>query len=114
MTTERKWKKPEQADSSLTFVKPSKLGEEDRNKVLVEGTFVEATPNYFDESKSDYKFETAEGNFVVVNNAGNLGYRMKNVSPGELVQLTYLGKNPIENGKMKGKLAHNFDVMVGE
>lgn len=115
MSAERVWKKPgSESGSNLEFIRPSKLTDEDVNKVLVEGLFIESLPNHFDNSKLDFKFEKEDGSAVILNGAGNLGYRMKSVSPGQLVQITYQGKQEIQNGKMKGRKAHNFDVLIGE
>lgn len=115
MSAERVWKKPgQEGESNIEFIRPSKLTAEDNDRVLVQGTFVEAMPNHFDETKNDFKFEKEDGSVVIINGAGNLGYRMKAISPGQLVQVTYQGKQEIQNGKMKGRSAHNFEVMVGE
>lgn len=115
MTTERVWKKPDGSESSsINFIRPSKLSGEDVGKVLVEGTFLESLPNHFDDTKSDFKFENEKGGSIIINGAGNLGYRMREVSPGQLVQIIYQGKQEIQTGKMKGRSAHNFDVLVGE
>lgn len=115
MSAERVWKKPDGTESTgIEFIRPSKLSDEDNGKVLVEGTFLESLPNHYDETKSDFKFEIENGGSVIINGAGNLGYRMKEVSPGQLVQITYQGKQEIQTGKMKGRFAHNFDVLIGE
>lgn len=111
MTTERTWKKPQ---PEIEFIRPSKLEEDKINTVLVEGTFLESIPNHYDNSKLDFKFETEDGKSVVINAAGNLGYRMKSINPGQYVRVTYEGKQEIASGKMKGKLAHNFDVEIGD
>lgn len=80
--------------------------------LVLEGTFIEALPNAFDQNKRDYKFETEEGKIVVLNGTGQLAHRMKLVKEGDLVQIEYLGKQKISKGVMKGKEAHNFDVRV--
>jgi hypothetical protein len=115
MSTEaREWRRPgTESEAGIDFIRPSKLSDDDNGKVLVEGTFIESIPNHFDETKLDFKFEREDGNVIIINGAGNLGYRMKAVNSGDIVQVTYQGKQEIQNGKMRGKLAHNFDVLVG-
>ena len=99
---------------SITFIRPAKLAEEKRTGVVVEGTFVESIPNQFDDKKSDYKFTDEKGGMIVLNGAGNLGFKMKNVNAGDFVQISYNGKKEISKGKMKGIMAHNFEVLRDE
>jgi hypothetical protein len=113
MSEQREWKTPGAASSNLEFIRPSKLAAEEVTGVILEGTYLESTPNHYDETKNDFKFEKEDGSVVIINGAGNLGYRMRSVSPGDFCQITYQGKKEIESGKMKGKSAHSFEVMVG-
>lgn len=119
-------------DSSLIFVKPADLSRAGYTGVVAQGEFVEALPNKFDESKNDFKFVSEieyeingmdsngksytttinEGDTLIINAAGNLNYYMKQISPGNLCQILYKGKNEIEKGERKGMLAHNFDVFA--
>ena len=99
---------------SITFIRPSKLAEESRTGVILEGTFVESIPNQFDNGKLDYKFTDEKGGMIVLNGAGNLGFKMKNVNAGDFVQISYNGKKEIKSGKMKGIKAHNFEVLRDE
>ena len=99
---------------SITFIRPSKLAEESRTGVILEGTFVESLPNQFDSNKLDYKFTDEKGGMIVLNGAGNLGFKMKNVNAGDYVQISYNGKKEIAKGKMKGTMAHNFEVLRDE
>ena len=114
MSAEKEWKRPEGAPSGggITFVRPSQLAEEEFTGTILEGTFVEALANHYDETKLDYKFEKEDGAVVIINGAGNLGFRMKTISPGTYCQVNYEGKKEIAKGKMKGKLSHSFDVLV--
>lgn len=95
----------------ITFIRPSQL---EAPGLLVEGIYIGALPNSFDDSKSDYKFETADGKTVVINSAGQLAYQMKSVEVGSLVRVEYLGKQEMKKGKNKGKKAHAFEVLVAE
>tara|TARA_R100001132_G_C3196099_1_gene45741 strand:+ start:63 stop:416 length:354 start_codon:yes stop_codon:yes gene_type:complete len=109
--------KPVDANASLgsiTFIRPSKLAEEKKTGIILEGTFVESLPNQFDSAKSDYKFTDEKGNIIVLNGAGNLGFKMKNVNAGDFVQISYNGKKEISKGKMKGVMAHQFEVLRDE
>ena len=99
---------------SITFIRPSKLAEENKTGIILEGTYVESIPNQFDDKKSDYKFTDEKGGMIVLNGAGNLGFKMKNVNAGDFVQISYNGKKEISKGKMKGVMAHNFEVLRDE
>ena len=99
---------------SITFIRPSKLAEESRTGVILEGTFVESLPNQFDSNKLDYKFTDETGGLIVLNGAGNLGFKMKNVNAGDFVQISYNGKKEIAKVKMKVTMAHNFEVLRDE
>jgi len=87
---------------NIEFIRPSKL---EKPGILLEATFVESLPNAFDNNKLDYKFSADNG-------AGNLGYQMERVNAGDFVQISYEGKTKIEKGKMEGRMAHNFKVLV--
>lgn len=109
MSEEKEWKKP---GSDIEFIRPSELAKEGRTGVLLEGTLIESMPNHYDETKLDFKFEREDGTVVVVNGAGNLMYRMRNVSVGDFCRVEYQGLKVIESGKMKGKESHNFEVLI--
>lgn len=108
--TERKFKNVKPEGSSIEFIRAKALFEAELDGEVLQGTFLEATPNPLDERKSDYKFETEDGEIKVINGAGNLGFSMKFVDVGEYVRVNYHGKQEISKGPMKGKLAHNFSV----
>lgn len=112
---ERNWKRVDDGEGlgEINFIRPSKLTDEDVDSVLVEGTFVESMPNNYIKDKLDFKFQTEAG-IAVLNGAGNLQYKMRNVNPGEIIQVVYLGKQEMQKGPFKGKSAHNFDVFRGE
>jgi len=99
---------------SITFIRPSKLAEEKKTGIVLEGTYVESLPNQFNKDKLDYKFTDEKGGMIVLNGAGNLGFKMKNVNAGDFVQISYNGKKEISKGKMKGTMAHNFEVLRDE
>lgn len=110
----RNFKPVEGMSSGITFIRPAKLAEEKKTGIILEGTFVESLPNQFDDKKSDYKFTDEKGNITVLNGAGNLGFMMKSINAGDFVQISYKGKREITNGKMKGVMAHNFEVLRDE
>jgi hypothetical protein len=98
----------------IKFIRPSKLVDSDINTTLAEGTFVGTLKNNYDDTKLDYKIEAADGSATVINGAGNLARQMSGVSVGTLIQVNYLGKQEIRKGKMKGKMSHNFEVLVAD
>jgi hypothetical protein len=99
----------------LTFIRPSQLAEEAVKGVILEGTYLESMPNPFDNEKLDFKFsDLKKGNTVIINGAGNLGYQMRDISEGSVVQISYNGKKEIKAGKMKGRMAHDFSVLEEE
>jgi len=99
---------------SITFIRPSKLAEDGKTGIILEGTYVESLPNQFNKDKLDYKFTDEKGGMIVLNGTGNLGFKMKNVNAGDFVQISYNGKKEISKGKMKGTQAHNFEVLRDE
>ena len=118
MSTERSFKIPEgreeEAGGGIEFIRASALAEEGVTGAILEGTFLEATPNQLNNTRLDYTFEKEDGSRVVVNGAGNLGYKMKFISPGEYVQIQYLGKQEIKKGAQAGRMSHNFEVLTAE
>ena len=110
----RNFKPVENMPSGITFIRPSKLAEEETRGVILEGTFVESLPNQFNSEKSDYTFTDDKGNITVINGAGNLGFMMKSINAGDFVQISYKGKKEITKGKMKGIQAHQFEVQRDE
>jgi hypothetical protein len=85
--------------------------------VAATGIYSEAVANPRTK-KTDYKIleldENGEetGETTIINAGGNLGYRMKDISVGEIIQIVYLGKSPMSKGAFKGTLAHNWDVLT--
>ena len=111
MTDAKNFTLPEgREESSIEFIRASRLDE----GVVLEGTYLESIPNPLNNEKLDFKFETEDGSIKVVNGAGNLGYKMKYISAGDYVQVTYRGKQEITKGSFKGKEAHNFEVLTAE
>jgi hypothetical protein len=82
---------------NIEFIRPSKL---EKPGVLI------------DNNKLDYKFSGDKGKTIILNGAGNLGYQMERINAGDFVQISYEGKKKIESGKMEGRMAHNFKVLV--
>ncbi len=113
MSAEKLWKKPE-GDTTVTFIRPSELQKNGTTGVIVEGVFIEAIKNHYNEDKNDYKFEKEDGSIVIVNAGGNLGFKMSKVTVGDYVQLSYEGMKEIKNGKMKGKKSHTFSLLIAE
>lgn len=98
--------------AGIEFIRPSKL--EGPGTIINEALYIGSSANNFDEEKLDYKFETEDGKTLVVNGAGNLPYQMAKVPVNSVVTIEYKGKQEIKKGKLKGKLSHNFNVLVAE
>jgi hypothetical protein len=96
----------------LKFVRPSKLGEADINTIVAAGIFEGTTENNFDASKNDFKVRDAEGNLTILNTCASLDKQLAKVATGSYVEITYLGKKKISEGKYKGKESHSFVVGV--
>jgi hypothetical protein len=110
-TTKLKFKKNESL-GGLTFVSAGDLNPGD---VAAQGQFdaIVANPKT---KKNDYRILQMddEGNLtgttLIVNGAGNLAFRMKDIQLGEIIQIEYVGKSAMKSGPFKGTLAHNFEV----
>ena len=118
MANAKKWRVPpkraedlERANAGITFIRPSKLAEEGKEGVILEGTFIESMPNPFDNEKLDFKFIDSENKTVIINGGGNLSYQMSTINPGSNVQISYNGKKEMKKGKYEGRSAHNFEVL---
>ena len=117
----RTFKRPEgMSENAIEFIRASKLaeqleaGEISEGAAIAEGTFLEALPNPMNADKLDFKLETEDGKTIIINGAGNLGYGMKFVNPGDYIQVQYNGKQEIQKGNYKGRSAHNFTVLTAE
>lgn len=96
--------------AGVEFIRPSKL--EGPQTLVSEALYVGSKPNNFNDDKLDYEFEIEGGLRKVINGAGNLGYQMAKVPVNSIVTIQYNGKQEIKKGKAKGKLSHNFQVLV--
>lgn len=109
--------------SSIRYVRPKDLAESgSKNVIVVQGTYMGRTEEDI-YGKKNWKFEslTEKGEdgapvLVIINDAGNLTYRMtsNNVNVGDLVQIRYMGQEKISDGKYKGKASHQFEVDLAE
>lgn len=111
--TQRQFTKME-TPSTLRFIRAGDLEKSGTKGVVVEGVYVEPLTNKYNESNFDYKFQLEDGSFVIINHAGHLAYLMKNVAPGTLVQVSYLGSEVIASGNRKGKTAHKFSLAIAD
>jgi hypothetical protein len=116
MSQERNFTKPEgRSESDIEFIRANRLDTELlEDGVVLEGTYVDSMPNPLNTDKDDFKFELEDGSTKVINGAGNLGYKMKFINPGDYVQVKYHGKQSIAKGPHAGKQSHNFEVLVAE
>ena len=51
------------------------------------------------------------GTAIIINESGNLEYRLKDIKEGDEVVVIYEGKTPLSGGAYKGTLANNFQVL---
>lgn len=111
-----KFKSADAGSDTLSFVSLNKLNEGD---IAVTGEYLGVIANPMTK-KDDFKFEEVDANgnktgrTVIINGAGNLGYRMKSISLGELVQVVYNGKQAMTKGPFKGTMSHQVDVLRAE
>lgn len=110
MSTKSKSTASNANEGALKFIRPAELASEKVKGVILTGTYVGAIPNFFDKNKSDFKFQLEDGSTVVINHTGSLAFKLKNIEPGAIVEISYAGKKEMKSGAMKGKLAHQFEV----
>ena len=77
--------------------------------VFEKAEYVSSQPNTFNPDKNDWIFKV-DGKEHVLNSCGHLNYQMGQIPVGSLVTPIYKGKKVLEDGQMKGKPAHQFDV----
>jgi len=95
----------------ITFIRPSKLAEDDFTGVVVEGEFIGTMPNKFNEDKPHFKIKKDDGSLVVLNSCGSVAKQMEKVKEGDYIQVSYNGQKKIEDGKLKGKIVHQFNIL---
>jgi hypothetical protein len=89
-------------ESEITYIKPAELADRE-----VEGKFLGTFEGKFG---PNHKIQTPTGT-VVVNGCGSLNSRIQKVNEGEIIRLEYKGMKKIADGPMKGKSAHDVDVL---
>lgn len=103
---------------SLKFIKAKQLAEENITGVVAEGIFdgiVTEDTKYG--PKNNVRVKDSEGNLLIVNQAGNLDYRMnqalqQGLKVGQPIQISYLGKTKMTKGPFAGTMSHSFDVAI--
>lgn len=109
------FKKPERAkaegEAEISYIR---LGQLKKGDTVVEGIFTGTSQNKTYPEKLDFMFQDAAGNKVVVNEGGNLKYRMKEIAAGTLVMIKYEGMQVIATGPRKGKNSHQVEVLIAE
>jgi hypothetical protein len=101
-------------EGNLSFIRPGKLTEADENKVVAKGIYEGTVPNNFDDTKSDFKVRSENGDLTILNNCASLAKQLTKVQAGSYVEITYLGKKVMTEGKYKGKSSHSFVVALDE
>lgn len=78
----------------------------------VTGVYAGATPNKFDESRSDYNLRSEDGTLIILAQTASLANQLSKVSVGDLVQITYNGKKNITRKNGSKAQMHDFMVAV--
>lgn len=99
-------------EGTLKFVRPSKLTDADVNTVIAAGIYEGTAPNNFDDTKSDFKVRSENGDLTIINNFASIASQLAKVSTGSYIEVTYLGKRAMTSGKYKGKEAHSVVVAI--
>lgn len=76
----------------------------------VTGIYAGATPNKFDESRSDYNLRADDGTLIILAQTASLASQFSKVSVGDLLQITYNGKKNIT--RKNGSKAEMHDYVV--
>lgn len=99
--------------SNRSYYRNKELAERHKEEgditVLEKATFLGSEPNKFDPSKNDWIFDLNDQEHVL-NTSGHLNWQMGKISEGDLVTVIYKGTEIMQQGQMKGKEAHQWDV----
>jgi predicted RNA-binding protein with PUA domain len=89
-----------------------------KGEVIAVGRLVGSTENSLNPNLRDWQIKPLEKGAKIIHlfGTGQLEWAMKDIEEGTIVQITYLGKEKIDNKKHKfnGVAAHNFDVAVAD
>lgn len=89
-----------------------KASEFQAGQTVVVGTYEGTRTNEFGPLHS---FRDGDGNLRTIAGSGKLNYLIEKAAGlkgGEVVKIVYLGQDKIQKGEMKGRMAHNFDLLV--
>lgn len=97
----------------LKFINFKKLNDAGTTGVVAEGIYegsrvVEGGPYG---PKTEYSIRAEDGTLQIVSEAGSLKRQMSKIKTGKFVQVSYFGKETMEDGPRKGQLSHK--VIVG-
>lgn len=106
--------------SAVKYINPKELFDNGTTGVIAQGRFLgRADKNQF--GKSDFKIESTteraeDGSpvLIIINESGNLAFRMSVIQVGDLVRISYKGKEKIASGQWAGKRSHQFEVEKGD
>lgn len=97
--------------TSLGTPKFIKYTECEDGQVLVAGFYRGEYPNKFNKDKPNHKFEIKGRQIIVLPSSGQLDYLINNnVNVGDVVRVTYEGKEVLDSGIYKGKPVNRFNV----
>jgi hypothetical protein len=111
------------------FQAASRWAEAEKTGTMVSGTFMRAiVDERFGQTNYEIKADAAgeyidgdgtlqtfdAGSLVIINGNSGLARKMANIPTGTGLEINYLGQAELAKGKYKGKLVHNFEVLVDE
>jgi hypothetical protein len=76
----------------------------------VTGVYAGATPNKFDENRSDYNLRGEDGTLIILAQTASLANQLSKVQVGDLLQITYNGKKNITRKNGAKAAMHDFVV----
>lgn len=75
------------------------------------GVFEGATPNKFNEEKSDYSLRASDGTLIILSETASLANQLSKVNVGELLQIQYGGKREITRKNGAKAEMHDYKVL---
>jgi hypothetical protein len=99
---------------NIKFIRPKELAAGGVTGVVAEGIYEGTIPNNFDNTREDYKVRQNDGTLIILNSTGSLRNQLSQVAAGSYVRVNYKGMEKMKSGRMAGKEAHSFEVLVAD
>lgn len=97
----------QEIQTKVQYVKPSEL----TSGTQIKGIYTKTSKGE-KFGNSNHHIQTQDKGELTVNGTGQLNKAIEQIPVGSYVELTYLGKTPIEKGARKGSMAHQWKVMA--